>query len=183
MFRLKTLAVGISVCAAMSFSSAAQADPIAANAESVRKLNIMLMVTSLRCRTGEHDFQPEYRRFAAAHRASLDDAHQHMQRQLSASYTARQRNRAMDRIGVSVANTYGNGHPWLDCAGLKNATIELTMSQDRNRLVDMAGILLSRSEPELLASASESGSAAEDQGSGTDRDRDQSGKVAWWLNG
>ena len=42
--------------------------------EQIRKLDIMLMVTSLRCRTGADDFQPQYRKFSAAHITSLNAA-------------------------------------------------------------------------------------------------------------
>lgn len=155
MHSFRNWAVGLSVGAAMAFGTAAQADPVANNAESIRKLNIMLMVTSLRCRSGEHAFESEYRRFNVAHQGSLEAAHRHLKRQMSATHGEREQQRALDRLGVSVANSYGNGHPWLDCAGLKQATTELTMSQDRQRLADMAGVLLARQEPRFAADESE----------------------------
>jgi len=183
MHSIKTLAVGLLGCSAMAFSTAAHADPVAQNAETVRKLNIMLMVTSLRCRTGEHDFQPEYRRFAIAHQVSLEDAHKHLKRQMSASHSERQRKRALDRIGVSIANTYGNGHPWLDCAGLKTATIELSMSQDRKRLVDMADVLMSKTEPTLAVAAKPTSPVDGVKAEPPYTDDEPSVLVAWWRKG
>ena len=45
-----------------------------ASAEKLRKLDIMLMVSSLRCRYGADNFQPEYRQFSAKHLGALNAA-------------------------------------------------------------------------------------------------------------
>ena len=116
--------------------------PIAANAENIRSLNIMLMVTSLRCRATAHDFSGEYELFARTHQQNLEEAHNHLTRDMVATYGERGSDRALDRIGVSIANSYGDGHPTLGCSALKEATLELAMSQDKAELAQMADRLL-----------------------------------------
>lgn len=116
--------------------------PVSANAESIRSLNIMLMVTSLRCRAGAFDFRSEYDMFARAHQANLAEAHDTLARGLVATYGEDGSHRALDRIGVRIANRYGEGHPTLGCSDLKEATLQLAMSQDGANLSRMADRLL-----------------------------------------
>ncbi|MEP3421050.1 MAG: hypothetical protein ABJN35_04895 [Erythrobacter sp.] len=116
--------------------------PIIDNAQNIRSLNIMLMVTSLRCRTSGHDFRGEYELFAAAHRQNLEEASQHLTHNLVASHGEDGSHRELDRMGVAIANQYGDGHPTMGCPELKQATLELAMSQDRAQLAAMAGRLL-----------------------------------------
>ncbi|MCK0128587.1 hypothetical protein [Erythrobacter sp. F6033] len=127
--------------------------PIAANAENIRSLNIMLMVTSLRCRTGAHDFRGEYDLFARTHQQNLADAHKHLSRNMVATYGSKGPKRTLDRIGVTIANRYGDGHPTLDCSDLKSATSELARTQDRARLSVIANTLLESKASEELAQA------------------------------
>lgn len=111
-------------------------------AEALRRLDIMLMVTSLRCRRGADDFQAEYQRFTAHHLATLNQA----SRELSADYAQRHGERAarrrLDTISTTMANQYGQGHPWLDCAALHEATRRLAQGGDRRTLLAAAGELL-----------------------------------------
>lgn len=133
----------LAACAGMSVTGVAQADPIALNAENIRKLNIMLMVTSLRCRMGESDFQADYQKFASAQLANLNRAGDHLRRDMERKLGKRSSKLALDRIGVSVANNYGEGHPWLDCAQLKSATQSLTQTLAPDELARAADELLS----------------------------------------
>ncbi len=181
MFKFKALAASLSMAAVAFIPTPALADPVANNAEEIRKLNIMLMVTSLRCRSGEHDFQPEYRQFTTAHQSSLSEARNHLQRQMTARYGKQKRQ--LDRIGVSVANTYGNGHPWMDCAGLKDATLKLTMSQDRQHLADMAGVLLASAKPELPAAIAQQAPVASEADVQSQDSQSDADNVQWWLRG
>ena len=121
--------------------------PVTANAANIRRLNIMLMVTSLRCRQTAHDFQSEYDLFAQAHQQNLEEAHEALSREMAAEHGEAGINRALDRIGVAIANRYGDGHPTLGCSDLKEATLMLAMSQDRLRLSQMADDLLGREPP------------------------------------
>ncbi|MBV7259771.1 hypothetical protein [Erythrobacter crassostreae] len=116
--------------------------PIAANAENIRSLNIMLMVTSLRCRKSAHDFRGEYDMFSRKHQQNLAEPHTHLSRNLVVSYGEDGTARALDKTGVTIANRYGDGHPTLKCADLKRATFDLARSQDRMRLSNMADALL-----------------------------------------
>ncbi|WP_209347433.1 hypothetical protein [Pontixanthobacter sp. CEM42] len=94
-------------------------------AEKLKKLKIMLMVSSLRCRRGPDDFQLAYQRFAARHLPTLRNAHMTMKAGLVAQHGETHGQRALDRAIVSMANEYGQGHPWLDCKELGQATAEL----------------------------------------------------------
>lgn len=128
------------VCA-MPAQAAANAD-----AEKLRRLNIMLMVTSLRCRTTPDNFQGEFQRFEAAHIGELNQAASDLRRGLVARYGAVGANRALDRISTGMANEYGQGHPWLGCAELKVTTRILTNMRGRDALIEAADQLLAPSE-------------------------------------
>jgi hypothetical protein len=123
------------------------AQPVAAQsldqeAEALRRLDIMLMVTSLRCRFGADDFLADYQRFTARHLPTLNAA----SRQMNAGYALRHGERAarrhLDTISTMMANEYGQGHPWLDCAALGVATRRLTASAHRSELVTAAQEML-----------------------------------------
>ncbi|MBX7483563.1 S-adenosyl-L-homocysteine hydrolase [Qipengyuania qiaonensis] len=99
-------------------------------AENIRRLDIMLMVTSLRCRMGADDFQPHYREFSANHLSTLNTAARSLEAGLVAQHGARGAKRALDQISVRMANEYGQGHPWLGCGELKQITSDLAVSRD-----------------------------------------------------
>ncbi len=132
--------------AAVATGAALVMTPTSANAasqdEQVRKLDIMLMVTSLRCRMGADDFQPEYRKFSANHITSLNAAARSLESGLVARHGKKGAKRALDRISVGMANQYGQGHPWLGCAELKEVTEDLAKSKDPGVLAQAADELL-----------------------------------------
>ena len=99
-------------------------------AEQVRKLDIMLMVTSLRCRMGKDDFQPHYRKFSASHLTTLNSAARTMEAGYVKRHGAKGAKRALDRVSVQMANEYGQGHPWLECGALKSITDDLAKSKN-----------------------------------------------------
>ena len=136
----------------MALAAGLMATPAHANsgfedAHSLRSLDIMLMVTSLRCRNGAHNFQSDYHQFSATHLQHLNAASRTLKRTFAASYGERNPARALDRMGVKIANSYGDGHPWLSCAELQQATRELSQSGDQAILVESARFLLSASRP------------------------------------
>lgn len=137
----KPIAAACALAAALP-AGAANADDTTSSAANIRKLDIMLMVTSLRCRTGEHDFQADYHRFAAKHLGSLNEASRQLRRSLVARHGSKGSKRALDRIGVSMANTYGDGHPWMGCAELKQVARDLSAAPDSSLLYDAAKRLL-----------------------------------------
>lgn len=135
----KTIAAAATAAALMMTPTTASA---ASQDEQVRKLDIMLMVTSLRCRMGADDFQPQYRKFSANHITALNAAAKRLERGLVARHGKKGAKRALDRISVGMANQYGQGHPWLGCAELKEITDDLSKSKDPNVLAQAADELL-----------------------------------------
>ncbi|MBX7534529.1 S-adenosyl-L-homocysteine hydrolase [Qipengyuania sp. GH1] len=129
-----------------SIAAALVLTPTAASAtsqdEQVRRLDIMLMVTSLRCRMGADDFQPHYRKFSATHITALNSAARRLEGGLVAAHGKKGAKRALDRISVGMANEYGQGHPWLGCAELKEITEDLSKNSDPAVLAQAADELL-----------------------------------------
>ena len=117
------------------------------SALKLRELNIMLMVSALRCRTGPDGFQADYDRFATAHEGMLREAGDTLQAELASRFGAREGARQLDRISVGMANRYGQGHPWLDCAGLKQVTDELALETQPLAMLAAADRLLAPNPP------------------------------------
>ena len=111
-------------------------------AEKIRRLDIMLMVTGLRCRTTKDNFQHEYGQFTTNHIGELNAA----ARELKADYAARlgpaKAERALDKLSVQMANQYGQGHPWLNCGQLKQFASTLADMRGLQPLVEAANDLL-----------------------------------------
>ncbi len=127
-----TLAVSPSISAQVEMTSA----------EKIKKLDIMLMVSSLRCRNGPDNFRPAYQRFNTRHLNSLNGAHREVQTQLAMRHGHRGAKRVLDRLSVSMANQYGQGHPWMSCAELSAATIRLADTGGPAELLDAADHML-----------------------------------------
>lgn len=142
----KTMAAAATAAAILMTPSTASAS---AQHEQIRKLDIMLMVTSLRCRMGKDDFQPHYRKFSAAHIGALNHSARTLEKGLVARHGKKGAKRALDRISVGMANQYGQGHPWLDCAELKEITHDLSKTKD--------SAVLHQAAEELLGPAPRSG--------------------------
>ena len=111
-------------------------------AEKLRRLDIMLMVTGLRCRKTADNFQDDYGRFTTRHIATLNAASRQLQSQLATRVGPDQAARALDKMSVTMANTYGQGHPWLSCAQLKIAAQTLALAEGPAVLVEAADQLL-----------------------------------------
>ncbi len=148
--------LGMVLAAAVSaaaFATPAMADTSLASAEKLRKLDIMLMVTGLRCRNTVDNFNVEYGRFTTNHLGTLNQA----SNQLKADIVRRQgpagANRALDRLSTTMANAYGQGHPWLSCRDLKQAASDLANVRGRDTLVEAADQLLSDGRGAELAYA------------------------------
>lgn len=123
------------------------------SAEKLRRLDIMLMVTGLRCRTTPDNFTKEYQRFTANHISELNGAAAQLRTQLAGRYGASGADRALDRLSVTMANQYGQGHPWLDCGQLKTAARNLADVRGTETLVEAADQLLGGDGSEQLAYA------------------------------
>lgn len=136
--------VGISavVSVALGAVAPAQAAGIFGGAEKLRRLDIMLMVTSLRCRTTSDNFNVEYDSFATSHLSELNQANDELRRDLANQVGSAGSARALDRISTVMANAYGQGHPWLNCHELKSVTRDLAQVQGRSTLEEAADQLL-----------------------------------------
>lgn len=122
-------------------------------AEKLRRLDIMLMVTALRCRTTEDDFQADFAAFESAHMPELNDAALQLRKDLVGANGVLGANRALDRISTGMANQYGQGHPRLGCSELKQATRLLAELKGRDALLSAADELLAPADRTTLALA------------------------------
>ncbi|MCW1402679.1 S-adenosyl-L-homocysteine hydrolase [Novosphingobium sp. MW5] len=113
------------------------------DAEKLRRLDIMLMVTGLRCRNGASNFQADFEAFEAAHLGTLNGAAAALREGLVATHGEKGAERALDRISTMMANEYGAGHPWLECSELKIVASSLARMQGAEPLIEAADQLLS----------------------------------------
>ena len=124
--------------------------PQAVNAAKLRNLDIMLMVTALRCRMGSDNFQPDYYKFSAAHQAELNRANGVIRAQFAGAGPAAA-NRALDKMSVRIANSYGTGHPELGCRELRETTRDLAATKTPGTLLAAADTLVGA--PEIPAAS------------------------------
>ena len=122
-------------------------------AEKLRKLDIMLMVTGLRCRSTPDNFTAEYGSFTTSHMRDLNAASNELKAQMAARYGAAGVNRALDRLSTTMANQYGQGHPWLSCRELKSVARNLSQVRGRATLEEAADQLLAGEGSAQFASA------------------------------
>lgn len=144
---LRARAACLAAALALPMATPAQAMYSQNEAEAVRKLDIMLMVSSLRCRFGPDDFQVDYQRFSARHLPTLNEAYRALHDILARTHGAKRATRMLDDISVSMANRYGQGHPWLDCAQLKSVTRDLADKRQGHELLGEANYLLAERPP------------------------------------
>ena len=113
----------------------------AVNAAKLRNLDIMLMVTALRCRMGADNYQPDYYNYSAAHQVELNVANGVLRAQVAGA-GATVANRALDKMSTGIANSYGLGHPELGCHELRQITRDLASTGVRGALLDAADALV-----------------------------------------
>mgnify|MGYP001767377575 CR=1 FL=1 len=142
-----TATTAVTAAAAPAMASAAS------DAEKLRRLDIMLMVTGLRCRSTADNFMEDYGRFTARHMSELNNANRQLRTQFAAQYGVSGADRALDRMSVVMANEYGGGHPWLSCAELHQIAQDLSGVEGRATLVEAADQLLDGAPRQLLAVA------------------------------
>ena len=140
MGRFSTLAAGI-VAISLVVSAPAKADSMS-GAEKLRRLDIMLMVTALRCRTTADGFQADYEAFSSNHLDELNGAARVLTEELAGRYGSAGATRALDRLSTTMANQYGQGHPWLGCHDLKQVAHDLALAQGAEVLDEAADQLL-----------------------------------------
>lgn len=138
---------------AESLAAADNSGSAIAASQKLRRLDIMLMVTSLRCRTTQDDFQADFQAFEAHHLGDLNAAAGVIVAQYTGRLGAVEANHALDRISVQIANQYGNGHPWLGCHELKFLAQELARQDGREVLLKAADEIFDGDGPPPVASA------------------------------
>jgi len=140
----------VALVAALALADPARAASPLDNAENIRRLDIMLMVTGLRCRNTPDNFQPDYARFTSKQLPVLNKASATLKANLARRYGQAGASKALDKLSVTMANAYGNGHPWLSCAQLKTVTRNLTNVQGEATLAEAAEQLLApQGNPQL----------------------------------
>ena len=115
--------------------------PVMSDAEKLRRLDIMLLVTGLRCRTTVDDFQPDFQIFETRHRRDLNIADHQLRLQFAHNHGTASA-KAMDHINVEMSNVYGNGHPWMGCHDLKGVVQDLARMKGSRPLLTVATQLL-----------------------------------------
>lgn len=145
--------IGVGSVAGLLAGTISPAGAAQGDAQKLRRMDIMLMVTGLRCRTTADDFIADYGRFTSSHMAELNAANRELRAELAATSGEAGAERALDRISTTMANEYGAGHPWLSCAELRQVTKSLALVKGRETLVEAAGQLLDRQPRPLLALA------------------------------
>lgn len=147
-FRLAAVAAAVSTLVAMPPAAVAGTPE---EASQLRRLDIMLMVSSLRCRFGADNFQSDYAQFSTQQNPVMQDAFRTLQADYAARMGPARAKKALDTVSVSMANQYGQGHPWLGCGELKAMTKELAGTQ-RAQLVRVADEVLAERPAAQIAS-------------------------------
>lgn len=113
------------------------------SAEKIRKLDIMLMVSALRCRHSADGFQADYYDFSKAHLHSLNAASRTLEADFRQTRGSKGAKLALDKMSVGMANRYGQGHPTMSCSQLKQETRDLARNGQSAALDAAADRLLS----------------------------------------
>jgi hypothetical protein len=87
-------------------------------AAKIRDLEMMLMVSALRCRATGHDFLGKYNQFVRNSRPALTDANERLRGHFVAEVGAQRGLNAYDSYVTSMANQYGAGADGLNCRDL-----------------------------------------------------------------
>ena len=134
---LAALAVGLAVTAP-AHAEGTQTS----GAEKLRRLDIMLMVTGLRCRASADDFTADYGAFTTSHLGELNAANAELKAEFELRDGPARAQAALDLLSTAMANGYGQGHPRLSCHDLKIAARNLSQATGRATLEEAADQLL-----------------------------------------
>jgi hypothetical protein len=147
----KALLLSLALVLALSPASPARASGSEDDAVKLHHLNLMLMVTGQRCRSGDVDFRRDYRWFYRRHAGILNGADLDLRSELSRRYGEAGAGKALEQMNASIASQYERGHPWLDCRQLRMVASNLAQVDGRATLVEAADQLVSPRRMELLA--------------------------------
>jgi hypothetical protein len=108
-------------------------------AASVANLNMMMMVTALRCRKGPDNFLAEYNRFVTTNNGTLGLQNAVIKSRFARMNGAQAAEGAMDRFTIGLANSYGGSSADRGCGELKLLAVDLaSRSHDSTALAAMA---------------------------------------------
>jgi hypothetical protein len=120
------------LCALASVAFANPAHACWTNAEQdaakVANLNMMMMVTALRCRKGPDDFLADYNRFVKNNNSVIGSQNAEVRSHFARIGGTKSADAAMDKFIIGIANSYGGGHHRLGCAELKTIAHDLSKS-------------------------------------------------------
>ena len=143
----------VALIMALVITTPAHAAGTMSGAEKLRRLDIMLMVTGLRCRATPDNFTADYGMFTSSHLRELNDANAELKADFAQSFGPGGAQRALDRLSTVMANGYGQGHPWLSCKELKMVARNLAEVRGEAPLVAAADQLLESGGASTLAYA------------------------------
>ncbi len=119
----------------------------ATDALQIKHLNTMLMATALRCRNTSDDFLSEYNRFVNKYNGLIGQQNGIVRAELAKTLGPQGALEQSDNLSVGFANTYGAGHPDMDCAALKNLVQDIANGDENaTTLSDLADRVVVRSE-------------------------------------
>lgn len=95
------------------------------DAVRISNLNMMLMVSALRCRNGRDNFLDHYNRFVGSNNALLGSQNTVIRNRLAAIVGAHVAINALDKMTIGFANNYGGGHPTMGCAEIRQLASEI----------------------------------------------------------
>jgi hypothetical protein len=95
------------------------------DAAQVANLNMMMMVTALRCRKGGDNFLNDYNRFVKTNNAVLGAQNATVRSHFARLNGAKGAESAMDKYIIGLANNYGSGHESKGCGQLKSIASQL----------------------------------------------------------
>ena len=118
--------------AALALAATVVADPAQAcwtdaetDAATVANLNMMMMVSALRCRNGPDNFLAEYNRFVSLNNTIIGAQNATVRGHFSRTEGVGRAEASMDHFVIDIANNYGGGHETLNCAQLHLVAIDL----------------------------------------------------------
>jgi hypothetical protein len=134
------------VAALMALAATMVANPAQAcwtNAEQdaakVANLNMMMMVSALRCRNGQDDFLADYNRFVKTNNPVIGAQNATVRSRFARVNGAKAADAAMDKFVIGIANSYGGGHESKGCGQLKVIARDLAQkSHSANSLLSIA---------------------------------------------
>lgn len=110
-----------------------------AKAASVANLNMMMMVTALRCRNGKDNFLSDYNRFVKNNNGVLGSQNAVIKARFARLNGVKGAEGATDRFTIGLANHYGTGHATMGCGELKKLAADLgSKSRDSVALINIA---------------------------------------------